>query len=85
MNSSTEASGKEIRVPRETVNDDVVIIAEWHVKDGAQVRAGDSLVDIETSKSVLEMVAGSVAAHGLEVGTLVQFERVPGYPVPAFE
>jgi acetyltransferase-like isoleucine patch superfamily enzyme len=46
-----------IRVPRETVNDDVVTVARWFVGDGEPVRAGQPVVDIETSKAVLEVVA----------------------------
>jgi len=34
------------------------------------------------AKAVLEIVAGAAAAHGLEAGAVIQFERVPGYPVP---
>jgi len=33
------------------------------------------------SRAVLEMAAGSVAAHGITVGGSIMFERVPGYPV----
>jgi uncharacterized membrane protein (UPF0127 family) len=33
------------------------------------------------SRAVLEVAAGGAAAHGLEVGTFIRFERVPGYPV----
>jgi len=31
--------------------------------------------------AVLEINAGSAAAHGIEVGTKLHFERVPGYPI----
>jgi uncharacterized membrane protein (UPF0127 family) len=31
--------------------------------------------------AVLEVGAGVAAAHGLEIGSVVTFERVPGYPV----
>ena len=34
------------------------------------------------AQAVLEINAGSAAVHGIEVGTNLQFERVPGYPVP---
>lgn len=52
MNSSTE-----IRVPRETVNDDLVTIAAWHRAHGERVREKDVVVSIETSKAVLEVEA----------------------------
>jgi hypothetical protein len=35
------------------------------------------------AQAVLEINAGSAAAHGIEAGTNIQFERVPGYPVRA--
>jgi uncharacterized membrane protein (UPF0127 family) len=34
------------------------------------------------AQAVLEINAGIAAAHGIEAGTVIQFERVPGYPVP---
>lgn len=33
------------------------------------------------ARAVLELPAGSAAQHGIEVGTVIQFERVHGYPV----
>jgi len=35
--------------------------------------------------AVLEINAGGATAHDIEVGSSIQFERVPGYPVPAAE
>jgi uncharacterized membrane protein (UPF0127 family) len=35
--------------------------------------------------AVLEVNAGVAAAHGIEKGAVIQFERVPGYPVSAEE
>jgi uncharacterized membrane protein (UPF0127 family) len=34
------------------------------------------------TRAVLEMIAGSAALHGVEVGSVIRFERVPGYPIP---
>ena len=48
---------KEISIPHETVNDDVVIIARWCFEQGAAVRAQDVVAEIETSKAVLEVEA----------------------------
>jgi len=39
----------------------------------------------EPSRAVLELVAGSVAEHGLSEGVRIEFERVPGYPVAVEE
>ena len=35
--------------------------------------------------AVLEVNAGMAAAHGIEKGTVIQFENVPGYPAPTEE
>jgi uncharacterized membrane protein (UPF0127 family) len=35
--------------------------------------------------AVLEINAGSAAAHGIEAGAIIRFERVPGYPVSSEE
>lgn len=53
------SSSTEIRVPRETVNDDLVTIQAWHRRAGDRVREKDVVVSIETSKAVLEVEAES--------------------------
>jgi acetyltransferase-like isoleucine patch superfamily enzyme len=50
---------REIRVPRETVNDDLVTIQRWMALGGAAVRARDVVAIIETSKATLDVEAGS--------------------------
>ena len=47
----------EIRVPRETVNDDFVTVAEWRVRPGEKVHPGQVVVTVETSKALLELEA----------------------------
>lgn len=60
MHSSAESQAlSEIRVPRETVNDDLVTVQSWAVKHGDRVRAQDVVVHIETSKAVLDVEAES--------------------------
>lgn len=93
MSSSTEpttSSGvlAEIRVPRETVNDDVVTVQDWHARHGEAVRAKQHVCSIETSKAVLEVEAEAdgfleiIHAKGAEVpiGALVGrvMQSVPG-------
>lgn len=51
------ADQSEIRVPRETVNDDVVKVVRWLAREGEVVRLGMAVVEVETSKSVLEVEA----------------------------
>ncbi len=51
------SSCTDIRVPHETVNDDVVTIVQWHIEPNAPVQRGRVLASIETSKAVLEVQA----------------------------
>ncbi len=78
MSSSTEPNTTpgvlaEIRVPRETVNDDVVTVQDWHARHGEVVRAKQHVCSIETSKAVLEVEAEAegfleiIHAKGAEV------------------
>lgn len=55
--SPKPADQSEIRVPRETVNDDVVKVVRWLAREGEVVRPGMTVVEVETSKSVLEVEA----------------------------
>lgn len=48
-----------VTIPWTDVNDDSATVVEWHVEDRAEVRAGASLVDVETSKSAIEIEAPS--------------------------
>ncbi len=60
MSSSTDTSKTllaEIRIPRETVNDDTVTIQSWHAAHGSRVTAKQLVAGIETSKAVLEVEA----------------------------
>jgi len=45
----------EIRIPRETVNDDHVTLVRWHRQTGAEIKRGETVVSIETSKAVLDL------------------------------
>lgn len=46
-----------VPVPRENVNDEVVILVKWHVRPGDRVADAQLLAEIETSKTVLEIQA----------------------------
>jgi acetyltransferase-like isoleucine patch superfamily enzyme len=46
-----------ITIPRESANDDVVKIVRWLVKPGDDVRAGSPLLEIETSKAIVDVPA----------------------------
>jgi acetyltransferase-like isoleucine patch superfamily enzyme len=72
----------EIKIARESANDDTVTVQEWHFPNGAKVKAGDIVVSLETSKAVLEVEAevegyleilvpaGTVAEVGTVIGVL---------------
>ena len=71
----------DIKVPQlpESVAD--ATIATWHVKPGDKVSRDQNLVDIETDKVVLEVVAEADGVLGeitAEEGTTVTAEEVIG-------
>ncbi len=43
-----------LRVPRESTNDDYVLLVEWLCDDGCQVSEGEPVCSLETSKAVIE-------------------------------
>lgn len=49
--------GVPILLERDNVNDDVVVLAHWFVKDGGAVDAGTLIAEIETSKANVEVLA----------------------------
>lgn len=89
MNSSTTEIVCEVRVPRETVNDDVVTVQAWQRAHGDSVRKGECVVHIETSKAVLEVEAEGdgylevLHAAGAEVPVGELIGRVLTSPPPA--
>ena len=85
MASSTDPQ-RDVRIPRETVNDDVVTVQSWSVAHGSKVTSGQSVADIETSKSVIEVEAESdgylhhLFAAGSEVPIGAVIGRVEAQP-----
>jgi len=53
----TDTAVVPILVPREHVNDDTVFVAEWLAAEGARVKAGAGVCNIETSKAIVEVEA----------------------------
>ncbi len=82
-----EAHG--VTVPRESVNDDVVVLARWHVRAGEKVRAGEPLFDMETSKAAIQVDAARdgylepLAAEGDEVAVGSEVGRIHDTPIAA--
>ena len=64
----------EIFVPRENVNDDSVIVRAVHYKTGNFVNKGQIIVEIETSKTNIDIESpeDGVIAHDLEVGNEIE-------------
>ena len=62
----------QIRVPRENVNDDTVRLVRWLVADGAELRPGMPVVELETSKSVVEVEATAAGRLRIHVQAGVQ-------------
>jgi pyruvate/2-oxoglutarate dehydrogenase complex dihydrolipoamide acyltransferase (E2) component len=46
---------EEVRVPQESANDEFARVVALHVESRALVEVGTRLVDVETSKTVLEI------------------------------
>jgi pyruvate/2-oxoglutarate dehydrogenase complex dihydrolipoamide acyltransferase (E2) component len=73
-----------IFIPRENVNDESATVVSWLVGDGTQVERGQRVVQIETSKAVMELEAPAAgilrqtAAAGQDVPIGAPIGRVEG-------
>lgn len=79
----------EVRAPRVNANDETVLITKWLVERGAGVEIGTPVVEIETSKAIVELEAEArgyispVVPVGAEVAVGVVIAWVYGQAVPA--
>jgi len=48
---------QEIIIPKESVNDDSVLLLEWYKENGAKVNKGDNIANCETSKAIFDIEA----------------------------
>ncbi|MEO3887667.1 2-oxo acid dehydrogenase subunit E2 [Nonomuraea sp. B5E05] len=69
----------EIRVPKLNSNDSEYVLVAWLAPDGAAVRAGEAVAEVETSKTVEELVSehDGVLAHLAPAGR----DIAPGDPI----
>ncbi|TDC82345.1 hypothetical protein E1292_50325, partial [Nonomuraea deserti] len=69
----------EIRVPKLNTNDSAYVLVAWLARDGAAVRAGDVVAEVETSKTVEELVSehDGVLIHLTPAGR----DIAPGDPI----
>ena len=60
----------EVIVPRENVNDDSVVVRAIHVKSGDFINKGQLVVEIETSKTNIDIESpeAGLVSHNLEIG-----------------
>lgn len=81
-----------VRIPHEQVNDQSVLLVEWMLPDGSEVKAGQPVAVIETSKSTAEIEApeagflrhGAAANSELPVGAVFcHVTTSPTEPIPA--
>lgn len=64
----------QVTVPFENVNDPTAKIVDWKVTRGSKVKAGDSVVELETTKTTFPVLA---PAEGYVEYNLAQGEEVP--------
>jgi len=59
-----------VNVPHENANDDFGIVANWLVEDGDVVSVGDAVIEMEFSKSIIELESpsGGHLFHMVQVG-----------------
>ena len=74
---------KNTLIPLDLVflNPDGTIAEIVHNAQPCAVEPCPQYVPARAAKAVLELNAGTAERHGLETGDVIEFERVPGYPV----
>jgi len=48
---------QEIRIPKETIADDSVLLLKWYKENGAKVKKSDNIANCETSKAIFDIEA----------------------------
>jgi acetyltransferase-like isoleucine patch superfamily enzyme len=73
--------GVPIRIPHEYVNDDTVKLLRWIVEEGQEVFEGQTLVEVETSKALVELAATATGRvwHRVKPGGDVRVGEIVGY------
>ena len=78
---------KPVMVPTSDVNSETAIVTAWHVPDRSQVRAGELVLEVETSKAVLDVVApdSGYLLRGAEEGSEVSLAEPVAHVFPSAE
>ncbi len=85
------SAGTPILLERDNVNDDVVILSQWFVKNGERVEEGTLIAEVETSKANVEVLApgSGYLKWGFEEKADVPYSAPLGHifagPIPAEE
>src|SRR5690606_18218709 len=81
----------KIPIPKLGQSEETVTIASWQVKEGAQIKKGDVLFEVETDKAVLEVesqfegtILKVVTPAGVEVPVMTTAAIIgePGEKIP---
>ena len=78
---------QEIVAPQVNVNDTNVILLSWLVDDGSKVKKNDIILEIETSKAVVEVNAGNdgYLRIGIQAGQQVQVGTPLGWIISSID
>lgn len=70
-----------ITIPKTDVNSEAAVVVRWYVEDRARVRQEEALVEIETSKAILDVAApgDGVLLRLREQGEQVKIDEPLGY------
>jgi acetyltransferase-like isoleucine patch superfamily enzyme len=70
-----------VTIPTTDVNSESAVVVQWYVEDRTEVTSGDPLVEIETSKSILDVVApdGGVLLRLFAEGEQLKIDEPLGY------
>ncbi len=76
-----------VTIPTTDVNSESAVILRWHVEDRVAVKEGEALVEIETSKAILDVEApdAGVLLRGGEVGDQLKLDQPLGYLFESLE
>ena len=75
------SAGTPILLERDNVNDELVILSQWFVKNGERVEEGTLIAEVETSKANVEVVApeSGYLQWGFEEKTDVPYSAALGH------
>ena len=48
---------QEIRIPKESIADDSILLLKWYKENGEKVKEGDNIANCETSKAIFDIEA----------------------------